>query len=149
MLDRDDFVALQQHSGFMQHHTDQCMYGGESQKLTTLFAFGIDFIPTETRCDHPPEWHWITTASGESKWVLSAHPPIAGCKAADGEWATKAAEQYPTAFNKELAKRISAAAWRIFKARQKKGPPAPAAKLSVPTATPPTTAGSETTRVLE
>ena len=132
MYERDDFVALRKHSTFISNETDQCMFGGESQKPTEFLSFGMDLSRLERKCDHEPTWHWVKPVQGKAKWVLAPHPPKAGHKTPTGEWATAPLAQYPADLNKELAKRISEAAWRIFRFRSKKGPPPPAEKLVVP-----------------
>ena len=139
MFERDDFAALLAHAPFRTVDLDQCMYGGDAQKPTTLLYYGIDLAPLKARCNHPPDWHWVKPASGSGKWVRAPHPPLAGCKTEDGKWATAPKAQYPVDLNRDLARRIGDAAWRVFNFRAKHGAPAPAKKLVVPKATLPAT----------
>ena len=134
MFERDDFAALRRHCSFEMVEVDQCMYGAETRKPTTLLCYGINFQPVAASCNHPVDWQWYKPVVGKGKWIRASHPPIAGCKADDGRWATAPKAQYPTEFNKELAKHISDAAWRVFEFRAEHGAPVSAEKLVVPPA---------------
>ena len=136
MFEREDFAALRKHLAVLSTAFDQCMYDGGSQKTTELLSHGMDFSDMVAKCNHPLDWHWVRPAVVQPEWVRATHPPRAGYKTEDGKWATAPSAQYPAKLNEALAKRIAAAAWRIFNFLAKSGQPPPAKKLVVPEATP-------------
>ena len=82
---------------------DQCRLGAETAKPTRLLAWGVDLSAIhKQRCDHPYRcWAWADL-EGRPRRHWGPHPPLAGRRRSNGDFATKAAAAYPTDFNKFL-----------------------------------------------
>ena len=90
---------------------DQCTMGATSVKPTRIVYFRIWIWGWSKKCDHPPCYHWCEykDASGRfvGEWQWGAHPKLIKSRSLDGEWASKAAAEYPAEMNKAIALAIT------------------------------------------
>ena len=102
----DAFTELASLKGVSSVEFDQCMYQGETTKPTRVLFFGVDFSSLRATCNHPKRWWYYTDQRGNERRSWASHPPLAGRRRADGQFATKQAAAYPGRLNVEIVKRI-------------------------------------------
>ena len=106
---------------------DQCRLGAETAKPTRLLAWGMDLSGIQgLRCDHSWKcWAW-SDMHGRPRRSWGPHPPLAGRRRANGDFATKAAAAYPRRLNQALVEAAIAAS-SLPPPPQQAPQPAPAA----------------------
>ena len=82
---------------------DQCRFGAETSKPTRLLVHGCDLTDAQgLRCNHQHKcWAWADT-QGRPRRSWGPHPPLAGRRRKNGDFATKAAAAYPSDLNRRL-----------------------------------------------
>ena len=83
---------------------DQCMYGGPTQKPTTVLHGSADFSGLMSSCNHAKFEQW-NESKGTKYW--SAHPSYVGKKDSKGAYLTGSLSAYPTKLNCRLATLIN------------------------------------------
>ena len=126
MFNLDEFQELLSHQDIQSADFDQCMFGAEHAKRTTVIFAHIDMAGVKLDCTHEKVW-WIRPSDGRKYY--GAHAPLKGKEPwirddgsevleADntmGAYLTAAAAAYPANLNRFLAgqlMRASASAHR-------------------------------------
>ena len=92
------------HEGARTVDFDQCMYGGPTQKPTTVLYGNADFSVLKSFCNHAKVEQW-NESKGTKYW--SAHPSYVGKKDSKGAYLTGSLAAYPTKLNCRLATLIN------------------------------------------